>query len=120
MSFPAKLLQTPFLDDHGRITRPWAEYLQQLDKSVSNIQSERVTTGIIAAGARVTVTLTWAKTFTDTSYSVTASVTDTSAAGPGLRVERVTGKTATTISVQLINDSAGALTGTLEAVAVHD
>ena len=97
-----------------------AEILSGLGPDGGGFKHSRVTTGSIGAGARADVTVTWAHAFADTSYTVQAHVEDTSAAGAGLRVERIRSKVAGSVVVQVMNDSAGALTGTLDVVAIHD
>jgi hypothetical protein len=80
----------------------------------------RVTTGSIGAGARADVTVTWTTAFADASYTPNCTVLDTSAAGAGLRVERIRSQAAASIVVQVMNDAAAARTGTLNCTAVHD
>jgi hypothetical protein len=86
----------------------------------SNVKHKRVTTGSIAATTRADVTLTWTTAFADANYTATASVEDTSASGLGLIAERIRSKVAGSVVVQVFNQSAGPLTGTLDVVALHD
>jgi hypothetical protein len=83
-------------------------------------QHVRVTTGSITGGTRADVVVTLPTGYADTSYNVLATVEDTSAAGTGLRVERIRAKTTTTVTVQVMNDAAGALTGTVDVFTRHD
>jgi hypothetical protein len=80
----------------------------------------RVTTGSIGAGASSLVTVTWGTAFADTNYSAVVSVQDSTAAVASLAVVHIESKTASAITVRVENTSAGSLTGTLHAIAVHD
>jgi hypothetical protein len=85
-----------------------------------NIKHGRVTTGSINAATHADVTLNWSTNFADTSYTVSATVEDTSAAGLGLTVDRIRSKAAGSVVVQVFNQAVGALTGTLDVIAIHD
>ena len=101
------------------ITQP--SFKTGITNSGTGLKHGRVSTGSIGGAFRADVTLTFAGTaFADTNYTVVVSITDTSGAGLGMRVERVRTKNTGSIVVQVVNDAAGALTGTLEAVAIHD
>jgi hypothetical protein len=86
------------------------------------IQHKRITTGSIGATTRTEVLLTWANSFTDTSYTVTCNVEDstTAAATQGLTFERLRTKSATQVGAVINNPSAGAITGTLDCTGIHD
>jgi len=87
----------------------------------NGLQHKRVTTGSIAGGARADVTLSWTTAFADTSYTVVCSVQEATAApGLSLRVEHIDQVNTGSIRVSIVNDNAGALTGTLHAIAMHD
>lgn len=87
----------------------------------AGLQHGRVTTGSIASAARTAVTLTWAQAFADTNYTVTVSVFEgTAAPGLSLRIEHIVTVNAGSIVVSIVNDNAGALTGVLEGIAIHD
>lgn len=84
------------------------------------IKHARVTTGSIAAGASALVTLTWATAFANGNYTVNASVVDATAATASLSVVHIESITASAITVRVVNNSAGSLTGTVHAIAMHD
>jgi hypothetical protein len=86
----------------------------------TGVQMKRLTTGSIGGASRTDVVVTWPTAFADTNYTFQVFIIDTSAAGIGMRVERVRAQTASTITVQVVNDAAGALTGTLHCIAIHD
>lgn len=87
----------------------------------NGLQHKRVTTGSIASGARADVTLNWTTAFADTNYTVVCSVQEATAApGLSLRVEHIDQVNTGSIRVSIVNDNAGALTGTLHAIAMHD
>jgi hypothetical protein len=86
----------------------------------SGLKHARVSTGSVAAGARADATVTWTTGFANTSYTPVCTVTDTSAAGAGLVVERIRAVATGTITVQVYNAAGGAITGTLDCWAVHD
>jgi hypothetical protein len=82
----------------------------------------RVTTGSIGSTSRAEVTLNWTGSFADTNYTVACSVNDSTsgATAQGLVLERTRQKTAALTTVVINNPTGGALTGTLECVAIHD
>lgn len=120
MKLPAPPLKTSLLDNWSALDRVWARWFDSVFVHVTGRQGITATTGVVAGGARAQINLTWPIPYGDSNYTVVASVLDTSAAGTGLRVERVRVKTATGITVQVINDSGGNLTGTVHAIAIHD
>jgi Protein of unknown function (DUF2793) len=83
-------------------------------------QHARLTTGSVAAGTRADVVITLPSGYGNTSYNVQALMEDTSALGAGLKVERIRAKTTTQVTVQVINDAAGGLTGTVHLFTRHD
>lgn len=82
----------------------------------------RQTTGSIAGGTRVEVTVSWPGSFGDTNYTVICSVNDSvsGATAQGLILERTRQITASLTSVVVSNPTGGALTGTVSCIAVHD
>lgn len=121
------LSASPFVRySNGAGTAVWEATTSGMRVNVGVLQGTgmkhgRVTTGSIGAGARADVTLSWGGTaFTNTSYTVGCSVTETSASGAGLRFERVRTKNAGSVVAQVMNDSGGNLTGDLECWAYHD
>lgn len=81
----------------------------------------RSSTGSIAAGTHAPVTVTWGGTgFLDANYTPVCSILDTSAGGVAMSIDRITAQTATTMTVQVFNGSAGSLTGTLNCIGIHD
>lgn len=83
----------------------------------SNVRTKRVTTGSIAAGVAVNVTVTWSSAFADTSYTPVVTVVQTS--DTGLWVVHIVSVSTTGIVVRVKNDST-TTTGTLQAIAIHD
>lgn len=93
-----------------------AQHLQR-----SDMRSGRASTGSVGiSGASNLVTITWVTPFDDTSYttSVTMQSADTSALG--LTIVHVESQTASAIQVRVTNNTLGALTGTIHAMAIHD
>ena len=84
------------------------------------IKHSRVTTGSIGAGATALVTVTWGTAFADASYTVVASVLDSTAALASLSVVHIESQSASQVKVRVSNASAGNLTGTLNVIALHD
>ena len=84
------------------------------------IKHARVTTGSVASSAAPLITITWTTPFADANYTVVASVLDSSATSLALRVAHVETITAEAVTVRLKNDGAGALTGTVHVIAIHD
>jgi hypothetical protein len=80
----------------------------------------RITTGSIGAGATALVTLTWGTAFADTNYTVSAEVEDATTSSLSLSVVHVESKAAGSVSVRVLNNSVGSLTGVLNCIAVHD
>lgn len=80
----------------------------------------RVTTGSVGTLASALVTITWATAFADTNYTVTVDVVEATTSNLSLSVVHIESKTAAAITVRVYNSSAGSLTGTLNAIAVHD
>jgi hypothetical protein len=85
-------------------------------------QHARVTTGSIGATTRREVLLTWPKTMTNTNYTVTCNVEDstTPAGTQGLTFERIRTKSATRAGAVIHNPTGGAITGTLDCSADQD
>jgi hypothetical protein len=85
-------------------------------------QHARVTTGSIGATTRREVLLTWPKTMTNTNYTVTCNVEDstTPAGTQGLTFERIRTKSATQAGAVINNPTGGAITGTLDCSADHN
>lgn len=76
----------------------------------------RVTTGSLGASTSALITHTWATPFPNANYTVTASVVGST----GLQVLGVETVSATQVAIRVSNTSAGALTGTLNIIAIHD
>jgi len=90
------------------------------ETSTQSVRQGRASTGTILTLTRVNITITWATAFADTNYTVACTIEDTSVLGLGLLTERITAKTAASITVQIFNQSVGSLTGMLHAIAIHD
>lgn len=80
-----------------------------------------VTTGSLGGVSRNFVTLTWCgSVFADTAYVPVCSVVETTAgAGLSLRIEHIDQVNTGSVRVVVLNDAAGALTGTLMCMADH-
>lgn len=81
---------------------------------------KRVTTGSVNAASTALVTVTWGTAFADTNYTATASVFETTTSSLSISVVHIESVTAAAITVRVINNAAGALTGEVHAFAVHD
>jgi hypothetical protein len=88
--------------------------------NASGLKHKRVTTGSIGAGVSAIVTVTWTSAFADANYTVTASVLNSTAATASLKVTHIESVSASAVTVRVENTSAGALTGTLNVIAMHD
>lgn len=86
----------------------------------TGLQHERITTGSISAGATALITITWDVAFADTNYTGFASVEDPTTSSLSLSVVHIESKSTTTMTVRVINNAVGSLTGTLNAMAIHD
>lgn len=80
----------------------------------------RVTTGSITAGATVAITNTWVTAFTDSNYTVSASVVDSTASSLSLSVVHVDSITTTNVVVRILNNAIGSLSGMVHLIAIHD
>lgn len=80
----------------------------------------RVTTGSVSAASTALVTVTWTTAFADANYTVQASVLDATTSSLSLSVVHVESVTASAVTVRVLNNAAGSLTGTLHVVAIHD
>jgi hypothetical protein len=80
----------------------------------------RVTTGSIAGGSTALVTVTWTTAFADANYTVTADVIDSTTSSLSLSVVHIESVTASAVTVRVLNNAIGALTGTLNVIACHD
>lgn len=86
----------------------------------SAFKHKRVTTGSIGAGSTALVTVTWTTPFADANYTVSASVVDSTTTSLSLSVVHVESVTANDVTVRILNNAVGSLTGTLHVIAVHD
>lgn len=95
-----------------------------LDTGVSNngsgFKHSRVTTGSVNAGATALVTVTWTTAFADANYTVEASVLDSTTSSLSLSVVHIESVSASAVTVRVLNNAIGPLTGTLHVVAIHD
>lgn len=90
------------------------------NSGASGMKHQRVTTGSLGSGASTVVTLTWGSPFADANYTCTCAVEDTTAATASLSVVHIESKTSSAVGVRINNTSAGAITGTLSCIAMHD
>jgi hypothetical protein len=84
---------------------------------LGGVRHARATTGSVAGGAAVTVTVSFA-TFADLAYTAAVAVED----GSGdLQVRSITARTASSVSVRVANlNTLSARTGTVHVLATHD
>jgi hypothetical protein len=80
----------------------------------------RQTTGAVGANSNALVTITWASAFIDANYTVSASVVDATTSSAALKVTHIESVTSTAVTVRVENTSSGALTGTVNVIAMHD
>lgn len=119
-------LQIGLINDGVTSTAP---YTLELDPKVGltvmgslvpMMKHQRITTGSIPATSSALVTLTWTAAYADANYSTTCSVVDSTSAAASLRVVHIETVSASAVAVRVENTSAGALTGTLNCMAMHD
>lgn len=84
------------------------------------LKHARITTGSVAAGSTTLVTCTWSTAFADANYTVTTSVIDSTTSSLSLSIVHVESVTASAVTVRVLNNAIGALTGTLQVIAIHD
>lgn len=84
------------------------------------IKHSRITTGSITAGATALVTVTWGTAFADADYTVQASVVDSTSSSLSLSVVHVESISASAVTVRVLNNAVGSLTGELHVIAIHD
>ncbi len=83
-------------------------------------KSKRVTTGAISGGSSGLVVVTWDTAFADANYTPVVSVLDSTASTSSLSITHIEAKIAASITVRVANAAGGPLTGTLQALALHD
>lgn len=85
-----------------------------------DMRSLRVTTGSVAGGGSVDVTVTWPTPFADSNYTAVASIEE-GTAGDSLRVRKVVSRAAGSVTVLVANsDALNARTGIVHVIAIHD
>lgn len=80
----------------------------------------RVTTGSVSAGSTALVTITWGTAFADANYTVSASVVDSTTSSLSLSVVHVESISASAVTVRVLNNAIGALTGVVHCIAIKD
>lgn len=105
-------------DAQGNLDREWVSHLEAIWKRTAKLSV--TTTGAVPANSRKDITVTWQPAFQDLNFSVSLAMEDTSPAGVGLKIERIRKRNAGNVVVQVVNDSASALTGQIHLMAVHD
>jgi hypothetical protein len=94
------------------------------DVGISNdgfgFKHKRVSTGSVTAGSTALITITWGTAFLNTNYTVVAMVEDSTTAVASLVTVHIESKTTSAVTVRVVNNSAGSLTGTVHVIAVHD
>lgn len=100
-----------------RIDSP--NFLTIIPPNSAALKHKRIAIASLAAGARATITWIFTTAFSSANYSVTTGLFDSgNTGGPGLRIERQVGQSATQCQVQIINDDTAAHTGTLHLHAM--
>lgn len=84
------------------------------------LKSKRVSTGSIATAATALITITWDTAFADTNYTATVDVIDATTTSLSLSTVHIETQTASAITVRIINNALGSLTGTIHAIGIHD
>ena len=89
----------------------------------AGLKHVRVVTGMIPAGQRVEVMVSWpGKPFSDTKYTTVCEVNEerTAAITQGLVKERIRTLSALRLGVEVFNPTPNALGGTVSCIAMHD
>jgi hypothetical protein len=86
----------------------------------SGLKHARITTGSVSGGSTALVTVTWGTAFADANYTVEASVLDATTTSLSLSVVHIESISASAVTVRILNNSVGSLTGTLHVIAMHD
>ncbi|HEX9763825.1 MAG TPA: hypothetical protein VGA39_00950, partial [Candidatus Acidoferrales bacterium] len=97
------------------------EFVGGVHNDGGGFKHRRVSTGSCGtSGCQVTVS--WTTAFADTNYSVSCSVQDSTAQSEttGLRLAKINSIAAGSVTVDIDNLSASAITGTLHCTAIHD
>lgn len=84
------------------------------------LKHKRVSTGSINGAATALVTITWTTAFPDANYTVQSSVVDSTNSSLSLSIVHIETITASAVTVRVINNAVGALTGIVHAIAIHD
>lgn len=82
----------------------------------NGMKHRRLSTGSIPATGNTDVTFSWASTLADANYTVSCSVIEAT----GVLTANIKSVIAASVVVNVKNTSAGALTGTLDCIAMHD
>lgn len=86
-----------------------------------DVRTKRVSTGAVAGGATVELTVTWTEAFPNADYTVSAAVSEPTAGTSTLTVRRLVSQTASQVVVRVENaDTLNPRTGTLHLIAVAD
>lgn len=85
-----------------------------------NIQHARATSGSIGAGLSSRVTITWAKPFADTAYTVQALAEDPTASSLADTVVHLESYTSAAVGIRVLNNSLSASTSTIHVLGIHD
>jgi len=85
-----------------------------------SIQTTRVSTGSVTGSAQAEVTVTWPQPFPTTNYTVSAVVEEATAATDTLQVKKIVSKTASDVTLRVVNANASARTGTLHLIGISD
>lgn len=101
-----------------QITSP--TFVTGVAADASGFKHVRVTTGSVGAGSTALVTITWVTAFADANYTCVAQVLEATTSSLSMSVVHIESITASAVTVRVLNNALGALTGTLNLIAVHD
>ncbi|MCU1284860.1 MAG: hypothetical protein JWO13_1210 [Acidobacteriales bacterium] len=86
----------------------------------SGAKHKRVSIGSIGPGTRASINVVWDSKFTDSNYTVTATLLDESKGSIPLSLECIRSLSPGGIIIQVVNHSSHVKTGTLHLIAIHD
>lgn len=117
----AEKVGTNELDDEAVTTAKLADEAVTREKTSGFIQTKRQAVTSLAGGSMTEITCVWDEAFPDTNYTAVVNVFHSGTVTLlGLGVIRITERTASQIKVLVANNAAGALSGTLFAIAIAD
>lgn len=100
---------------------PSASSVTRAMLATGSFKAERFTGSAVGASSRALQTCTWASPFADANYTVVASTTEAANNAAGVWIEHIYSISASAVVVALKNDySGGAITPTIQLIAIHD